>query len=295
MITPKMLIAKVEEIAVEDPSYRIGGTGNDGTCDCIGLVVGAIRRAGGKWTGSKGTNYAARNEMVSLQVIVGSADLSVGEVVYKAREPGEPGYDEETIRKRYTDSPDKRDYYHIGVVESVYPLRIRHMTTPRAKMDTSLGKWRFHGWLKKISREGYNDASAFQSPSHESASDPASAGNGSIGGGGTSLSGGNKPVKTGIIYGGNLAVPVNMRTSGSLQSPILCKIPQNTPVELLNSGDRWCRVSYDGKTGYVQSYFVHDEASAEPENAIDPDSVKVPRARLESVYDEIGDWLGYRG
>ncbi len=102
-------------------------------------------------------------------------------------------------------------------------------------------------------------------------------------------------MKTVFIYGGNLGAPVNMRTSGSLQSPILCKIPQNTPVELLNFGDRWCRVSYDGKTGYVQSDFVHDEASVEPENAIDPDSVKVSRARLESVYDEIGDWLGYRG
>ena len=79
-----MLIAKVEEIAAEDPSYRIGGTGTDGTCDCIGLIVGAIRRAGDQWTGRKGTNYAARNEMVSLRPIAGNADLAVGEVVYKA-------------------------------------------------------------------------------------------------------------------------------------------------------------------------------------------------------------------
>ncbi len=285
MISVSSFLAAAEQIAAENPSYRIGGTGTDGTCDCIGLIVGAIRRAGGKWTGSKGSNYAARNEMISLLPIGSAADLAVGEAVYKAHEPGDPGYDAETIQNRYASSPDKRDYYHIGIVASVHPLRIRHMTTPTVKMDTSLGKWRFHGWLKKISREGSEDATSTQTSIGQSQAD----------GGVTNTTGGNEPMKTVFIYGGNADAPVNMRTSGSLQSPILCKIPQNTPVELLNDGDRWCRISYDGKIGYVQSDFVHDEAIAEPESPTDPDSVTVPRVGLESVYDEIGDWLGYRG
>ena len=153
MISKELFLAKVEEIAAESPSYRIGGTGADGTCDCIGLIVGAIRRAGGSWSGLKGTNYTARNELISLRPISGNADLTIGDVVFKAREPGEAGYDAKTIQGRYASSPDKRDYYHIGVVLSVYPLRIRHMTTPSVKLDTSLGKWRFHGWLKKIRQE----------------------------------------------------------------------------------------------------------------------------------------------
>lgn len=146
-------IAKVEEIAGEEPRYRIGGTGKDGTCDCIGLVIGAIRRAGGTWSGLKGTNYTARNEMVALEPIACNSELKVGEVVFKARNPGEARYDAERIRRSYGRSPDKKDYYHIGVVESVYPLRIRHMTTPKPKMDTALGQWKYHGWLRKIREE----------------------------------------------------------------------------------------------------------------------------------------------
>ena len=286
MITTEMLIAKVEEIAAEDPSYRIGGTGTDGTCDCIGLIVGAIRRAGGQWTGTKGTNYATRHEMVSLRPIAGNADLAVGEVVYKAREPGEPGYDEETVRKRYADSPDQRDYYHIGIVESVRPLRIRHMTTPRARMDTELGKWKYHGELKKVRIS--SDGPAVETDPHPE--------------------GGETAMETAVIYGGNIGLPVNLRSSGFMQSPILCTIPQRTRVELLEYGERWCRVDYRGRKGAVQTVFVHreaedipdagsyagDPAAASPEGAAEG-IVQIRRGKLEAVYDEIGDWLGLRG
>ncbi len=263
IVSAEQFLSKVEEIAAEDPAYRIGGTGTDGTCDCIGLVVGAFRRAGGKWTGAKGTNYAARNEMVSLKPIIGNADLVIGEVVYKAREPGEAGYDAETIRKKYGSSADQRDYYHIGIVESVYPLRIRHMTTPRAKMDTSLGKWGYHGWLKKIRRnmDGENDSGNDEGESMK---------------------------EKVLIYGGNAGLPVNMRSSGSLQSPILCTIPQHTEVELAEEGERWCKVVYHGKTGAVQRAFVHrgDEAESNPDGVI-----KISRERVKAVYDEIAGWL----
>ncbi len=265
-ITTEQFLAKVEEIAAEDPAYRIGGTGTDGTCDCIGLIVGAFRRAGGKWTGAKGTNYAARNEMVSLKPIIGSSDLVVGEVVYKAREPEEAGYDEETIRKKYGSSPDKRDYYHIGVVESVYPLRIRHMTTPRVKMDTGLGKWKFHGWLKKLSKDLENGNS-------------------------TDYTGGASEMERVEIYGGNGNLPVNMRFSGSLQSPILCTIPQHTQVELVEDEGRWCTVMYNGKKGAVQSAFVHKGE----EHSEDDGMIRISREKVEAVYDEIGSWLGLRG
>ncbi|MCR5369236.1 MAG: hypothetical protein K6E83_00825 [Clostridium sp.] len=143
-------IAKAEQIAGEDPSYRIGGTGKDGTCDCIGLVIGAIRRAGGRWTGRKGTNYTARREMRELAEIGSAAELRTGDVVFKAHEPGEGGYDAERINRSYASSPDRRDYYHIGIVISPKPLRILHMTSPRAAVDRKIGKWRFHGRLRKI-------------------------------------------------------------------------------------------------------------------------------------------------
>lgn len=38
-------LCKVDEIAAEGPSYKLGHDGSDGSCDCIGLIIGAIRRA----------------------------------------------------------------------------------------------------------------------------------------------------------------------------------------------------------------------------------------------------------
>ena len=61
-ITLSSFLEKIREIASENPKYRSGGSGKDGTCDCIGLIIGAIRRAGGSWPGTHGSNYAARYE-----------------------------------------------------------------------------------------------------------------------------------------------------------------------------------------------------------------------------------------
>ena len=46
MVHMEAWLSKVDEIAAEGPSYKLGHDGSDGTCDCIGLIIGAIRRAG---------------------------------------------------------------------------------------------------------------------------------------------------------------------------------------------------------------------------------------------------------
>ena len=89
----KKFLTRVEEIAAEGPGYQHGHSGDDHLCDCIGLIIGAIRRAGGQWRGTHGTNYAARQEMKYLRKIENTGDLKAGEVVYKAYEPGVGGYD----------------------------------------------------------------------------------------------------------------------------------------------------------------------------------------------------------
>lgn len=154
-MTVQDFLAKVEEIRREKPTYRLGGDGSDGTCDCIGLIIGAIRRSGGKWTGTHGSNYAARNELNYLLAIGTADDLNVGEVVLKARTATAEGYD---LPSRYAKDPDKRDYYHIGVVTSTDPLRIVHCTTGGGvngmTEDTRVGQWTHRGWLSKVSREG---------------------------------------------------------------------------------------------------------------------------------------------
>ena len=251
----KRFLVCAEEIAAEEPTYRLGGYGSDGTCDCIGLIIGAIRRAGGSWSGMHGSNYAARNEVKTLEPIYAISQLQVGEAVFKHREPGDEKWD---LPSRYADSPDQNDYYHIGVVISVYPLRIRHMTTPKPKMDETLGKWSHHGWLKKITTGGTDQMQ-----------------------------------ENVIIRGGNESATINLRSGPSRDYRIIHDILQGRAAVLLEVvNDDWCKIQVDGKTGYVQQVFVRRQpAPAEPSTG----TIQVPADKLEQIYDMIGDWLGRRG
>ena len=156
MIAMEQFLAKVREIDAEKPIYRSGGDGSDGTCDCIGLIIGAIRRAGGKWTGSHGSNYAARSEVDRLRRIGSASDLRVGDVVFKAYNPGEIGWN---LPAAYKNHPDQRDYYHVGVVRSVSSLDIVHCTTPTTLHDSKLGNWAYAARIKKVD-EAANDEEA---------------------------------------------------------------------------------------------------------------------------------------
>ncbi len=124
--------------------YQLGMDGTGGKCDCIGLIIGAIRLAGGKWTGTHGSNYAARNEMHCLEKITSVSQLRMGDMVYKARMPGEENY---SLPEKYRAGDDRIDYYHVGVVTSVQPLEIIHCTSVSGgiKRDNALGKWQFFG------------------------------------------------------------------------------------------------------------------------------------------------------
>lgn len=88
MIALLAFLDALDSIVRDNPAYKLGFDGRNGYCDCIGLIIGALRRAGGKWTGTHGSNWAARNAMVSMGR---SPRLELGAIMYKAWEPGAPG------------------------------------------------------------------------------------------------------------------------------------------------------------------------------------------------------------
>ena len=49
---------------------------------------------------------------------------------------------------------------------------------------------------------------------------------------------------------------LNMRESGSSHAKRLRIIPQGAEVQVLETGVKWCRISYDGQTGYVQTKYL---------------------------------------
>lgn len=261
MVSRSEFLYRVDEIVNEQPKYRKGGDGSDGTCDCIGLIIGPLRRAGAKWTGSHGSNYAARNEVEDLKEIVSTSDLELGEVVFKRHKPGEKGYDADTINKSYAKSKDKNDYYHVGIVISVYPLRIAHCTTPTTKVDTKLGAWSCHGRLKKVD---YDEE-----------------------GGGTQMA-------TATIYaeGGGT---VKVRATPSSSERLYWNYDTGTKVNVVNKGTVWSEVEAPGHTGYIRTEFLKFDEDPAGSGEID----FALKEEILNKVDEFRDWivnkLGGRG
>ena len=127
--------------------YKLGMDGRNGQCDCIGLIIGAVRLMGGEWKGTHGSNYAARNEVKNFGEITSADALSVGDIVFKAKKPGQSGY---ALPSKYYGHHDQRDYYHVGVVTRTKPLEITHCTSVPTgiKVDNTLGQWQYMGKLK---------------------------------------------------------------------------------------------------------------------------------------------------
>ena len=263
MVHMEAWLNKVGEIAAEGPSYKLGHDGSDGACDCIGLIIGAIRRAGGKWTGTHGSNWAARNAMDTLLPVTDAGDLQVGQVVYKAAMPGQSGYN---LPGRYRDDVDKRDYYHVGVVRSVSPLDIVHCTGPGIVHDSGLGKWNYAGWLRMVSREDEKEDERLQT----------------------------------AIVTAESGSTVNLRKTpdGALED----RVPVGSVAQVLDTLYGWARVTVAGKTGWMDKRYLQmqgdgtEDASggASEDDAFgDTVTVVLPRGAAEKLLAALGGVLGW--
>ena len=228
----KKFLAMVAKIKSLNPTYRQPGDGSDGTCDCIGLIIGAIRRMGLKWTGIHGTNWAARKEFVELQKITSTSQLELGDVVLKAKEQGASGWN---LPSRYRKggqyyNGDMRDYYHVGVVTSTNPFNITHMSDGMT-VDKKLGKWNYGGKLRILT----NAASGVETPA-PAPNTPATGSRAVV----------NAPT------GGT----VNFRVKPSTRGALIERVPIGTTVEIVAPGETWASIKYKDRTGYMMAKFL---------------------------------------
>ena len=248
MVHMEAWLSKVDEIAAEGPSYKLGHDGSDGTCDCIGLIIGAIRRAGGKWTGTHGSNWAARNEVEYLLPVNSASELSVGEVVFKASSPGQSNYN---LPSKYNSHPDQHDYYHAGVVTSVSPLVITHCTGPGIVRDKKLGKWNYRGWLTKVEQEEGNG----NTMATETRYATAHASHGST---------------------------VNMRKTKN--GELLDRVPVGAKVTIQEEAGEWAKIAYGDKVGWMMKKFLLESGE---QAATESDTYDKRIAELEKRMDEM--------
>ena len=258
MIPLDTFLRCIRENAARVHEYEQGHDGSDGKCDCIGLIIGALALAGFKWPGIHGSNWAARNAMSTFGYIADVREMFLGEIVYKAREPGEDKY---ALPSRYDDSGDLRDYYHVGVVTKVDPLEITHCTSVPGgiQRDSKMGNWRWGGKLKYVN---YDE-------------------------GGSQM----EPICQATVHADN-DYPVKMRAQASTKAEILAKIPQGTIVDVLgivgsDEGD-WAFILYGDMTGYMMTKFLLPANADEPSG----ETVPVPRETLEeweAVMEEMAE------
>ena len=89
------------------------------------------------------------------------------------------------------------------------------------------------------------------------------------------------------VIGGAL----NMRSDMSTDAQRITQIPDGETVTVTESFPSWCKVEYNGQTGYVMSIFLA-EIKKDDDGG---ETIVVPKIQLEQIYDTIGDMLGLRG
>ncbi len=198
--------------------YRAGGTDETGI-DCSGAFVRVFRMSG--MSIYHGSNRILRQHCTGVQAVGDGSRLRAGMAVFKQRADTGALKAEYRPGGRYYDPDWPMDYYHIGLVESVRPLRILHATTPVAKRDTSLGKWAVQGWLKGVTEEDDMTES----------------------------------VTIGYITA-QTGGTVNLRAKAGKQGAILRRLPIGACVRVLAQSGDWARVSDGEMTGYVMAQFI---------------------------------------
>ena len=230
-ISPDAYCRGVTSIAVEQPKYRVGGDGSDGTCDCIGMGRGGLKRGGAEGiTGMGGTNYAARHTFLNLQKIKKADQLRKGDILLKTRDKDDKDYPlPDQYRKGGVDYNEKwgeTNFTHYGTVTQTNPLRITHMTSPTAKVDEKLGNWGYVGQLPWVDY----DAEEELDPETTWARVIAASG------------------KT-----------VKMRAKPSTLCRTYWEVPIGAEVMVKEPGETWTKIRWAGRDGYMMTKFLQAE------------------------------------
>lgn len=249
----KFVMAVMDNIA-RVTHYELGQDGRSGGCDCIGLIIGALRMAGEKWTGTHGSNYAARNEMQGLWRLEDAADLMPGMVVYKAKTRSQDGY---ALPDKYKSGSDLNDYYHVGVVTAIEPLEITHCTGVQGgiKRDKSASGWTHYGPLKKVS---YVLEEVVEMDN-----------------------------KTMYVQSDN-GKPVKLRMNANRNAGWYTQLEVGTMVEVLGwENAEWYKIYVDGTYGYMLKEFLTDVPPGSVEVEADEVHLILTREVAEKLLDAL--------
>lgn len=248
-----LFLAKIQEIISEKPTYKLGEDGSNGLCDCIGLIIGGLRRAGGKWSGSHGTNHAVRYQM---QAPLTKPKLELGELLYKYRDVGASS---NKLPPTYKNHPDQRDYYHVGVIISVTPLRIAHCTSwaggSGIKIDTKLGtQWRLGGRVKGLDYN-YKQEETLMEKIGEA------------------------------IVKAKSGKSVRLRSGPSKQANVRLEIPVGTVVSVYTQQPGWWEIGHNGVKGWMMSEHLESSHTLVSDTKAETVTITLSKAAAEYLLE----------
>ena len=275
MLNRDKLIRSFEEI-IGWP-YVSPGTNDKNGIDCSGAFVRAFRAQGSSIY--HGSNRIIRAYCSDAFRLTSVEQLEPGMAVWKHRNDGSESGEYKQGGKYY--DPDLTgNYYHIGLVASVSPLRIIHASLPAAKVDTTVKgvsgtPW---GWAAHLDAVDY------------------------AGGGGTVI----QPAGTNWGTVATVSGGLNMRETPGTNGKYMLSIPKGSRVQILQKtaagdGSLWGQTqwanAYGTHAGWVSMAYVtlDDETDAPEPQTGDverPAEDGVPREDVRRVYNELGKILG---
>ncbi len=226
MLDVQKLIASVEECL--GWPYVSPGTNDSRGIDCSGLFVKAYRDQGASIY--HGSNTIYRKYCSEKGKLTNVSQLKPGMVVFKWNANTPEKFDD-----------GLGDFQHIGLVTSVNPLRIVHTSSAAGCVttDTKLGKWAYWGWLKDVAK----------------GADPVSPSNDE---------GDEEPVGTRTAFvTADSGTTVNLRVRANTSAALVERVPIGSMVEILGTGNKWAKVHWGTKTGYMMNQFLTEETPAE--------------------------------
>lgn len=210
-----------------------------------------------------GSNAIERNKVVGGLLPLCQAEP--GMAAFKAKSPGEDGYD---LPGKYKISGasyngDLTDYYHIGLVDEDknYVLNAKGKTQGfcRDRLTDDNG-WDFVAYIKNVDYGKEEDM------------------------GNTELFGDQAVV---ILPAGSNGSTVNMRENHSTSSGIIAKVPVGSEITVVEDQGQWCKIQYNGKTGWMMSNYIEYKYQDDETDCISEQDRKRINEALSSIRTQL--------
>ena len=211
--------------------YASPGTNGPAGIDCSGAFVYAYKQFGERIY--HGSNRIVRVYCHDVRRVTSASQLRVGMAIFKAREDTSHMKAEYKPGGRYYDPNLPFDYYHIGLVVSVRPLKIINATPPSVRIDTDLSRWYCAGELNAVDYAADEPPTPAPPPDADPRLAEVWAERGST---------------------------VNLRGRPSRDAVIRARVPIGEVVEVLEeTNEAWWYILYLKTTGYMMREFLREQ------------------------------------